>query len=92
MSNRSTKPVVSARVSIFAAELLRVLREDSGNAVPAIIEEALQKSATKEQIARARMVSDSIESKARVAAAAQKLKATKLTPEEMKEAVGLASK
>lgn len=92
MANRSSKPVVSARVSIFAAELLRVLREDSGSAVPAIIEDALQKAASSEQIARARMVSDSIESKARVAAAAQKLKATKLTPEEMKEAVGLASK
>lgn len=92
MANRSSKPVVSARVSIFAAELLRVLREDSGRAVPAIIEDALKKAASSEQIARARLISDSAESKARIAAAADRLNSTNLSASEMKEAISLASK
>lgn len=87
MANRSTKLMLSARVSTQASELLRVIRRDCKEPIPVILERALLAMATDKQIEEARSSAELIEREARIEKAANTLKKQLPGDQELQEAL-----
>lgn len=91
MANRSLKTSVSARVSNMAAALLQVMREDSGESCPALLERLLMGAATDEQISKAASKAALLDREARLNRAARAMKRL-CKPAEIQEVVERATR
>lgn len=89
MANRSIKTMLSARVSNRAAELLRLIRVDSGETVPALLERALEAIASKEQISIAETAAAGLDREARVEKAAKTLQKQLPCADEVQQAIAM---